>query len=293
MKLQLECLACILEDVLDAGSLLLKKKDLEKLALESVTILAGFDPEKTPSYYITRVHRKLKELAQEPAPFLKKRRATNRVVNRIAARIGKTIKPDWAGFRRLLKWVVWSNTLDFRTAGKGYRFGPKKIEAELQRAVKKGLAVDDTKKIWHAIEKARTILYILDNVGEIAFDKILIEKFLARKNVIACVRGGVMTSDAIIEDLKAIGLEKVVARTIISGTDTLGVLREEISPELKNALERAGFIIAKGQANFYFFSSYPEMTHAPVACLFTTKCEPVARMFKKSGKFAVAKIMKK
>jgi len=291
MKLQLECFACILDDVLDAGALLLNTRDLEELARQSVGILADADPETTPSVYITRVHRKLKELAHEPEPFLEKRHECNRVVNRIATRIGQTIPSNYTGFKRLLRWVVWSNTLDFRTAGKGYRFLPKKIEADLRLNIKKGLAVDDRPRIWKALQHARKILYILDNVGEIAFDKIFIKKFFTGREVVVCVRGGVLTSDATASDLTDIGLDKLVSRIIHSGPDTLGIIMEEISQELLDALESSDLVISKGQANFYFFSRYPNVTKAPVVCLFTTKCAPVSRYFKKSGKIAVAKII--
>ncbi len=292
MKLELECFACILDDVLEAGALLLNTRDLEELARQSVGILAGADPAKTPSVYITRVHRKLKELAHDPEPFLEKRRQCNWVGNRIATRIGQTVPSNYAGFKRLLRWVVWSNTLDFRTAGKGYRFSPKKIEADLRRNIKKGLAVDDRPKIWRTLRHARKILYILDNVGEIAFDKIFIRKFFTDKEVVACVRGGVLTSDATVSDLSDIGFDSLVSRVIRSGPDTLGVIMEEISQELLDALESSDLVISKGQANFYFFSRYPNVTKAPVACFFTTKCAPVSRCFKKSGKIAVAKIIK-
>lgn len=293
MKMQLECFACILGDVLDAGSLLLKPKDLETLARRSVNALAGFDPNKTPSFYITRVHRLLKKISRQPKPFWTKRRATNRIVNIIAGRIAKTIKPDFNGFRALLRWVIWSNTLDFRTAGKGYRFGTKQIERELGQSIRRGLAVDDSKKIWRAINKSRAILYILDNVGEIAFDKILVEKFLKGKEVIACVRGGVMTSDAVRSDLSDIGFDAFPARIITSGSDTLGVLGEELSAPLRSAFKTTDLVISKGQANYYFFSSFPEATRASIVCLFTTKCAPVARRFGQTGTCAIAKIMDK
>jgi uncharacterized protein with ATP-grasp and redox domains len=130
-----------------------------------------------------------------------------------------------------------------------------------------------------ALPDARDILFIHDNVGEIAFDKELIRELLLQApgaRVTSALRGGVMTSDATIEDGAAIGLGEV-ATIIASGPDTLGICFAEMTDEMRNAVGRADLVISKGQANFYVMDERPAAILAPVACLLRTKCEVVSR----------------
>lgn len=281
MKLTPYCFPCILEDVIEAGSLLLSEKDLENLSVKAIDILNKADSQKTPSFYITEVHRELKTLSKVEL-FSEKREKCNSICFNIA----KNFRAE-----ELFLWTVWANSLDFRTAGRGYRFNPKLIEEELKRRVEKGLIVNERAEIFKEIGRAKKVLYILDNVGEIAFDRFFMEKFLKRKEIIASVRGGIITSDVVYKDAKDVGLDKIATKIILSGPDTLGILYEELSEELREGFKWADLIIAKGQASFYFFSEYRNITKAKVVLLFTTKCNPVANIFNKKGKAGVATIL--
>lgn len=267
--------------MIEAGSLLLSLEDLEKLSVRVVDILDRADSQKIPSYYITNVHRELKVLSKEEI-FSEKRKKCNKICLDIAGRLRE---------EELFLWTVWANSLDFRTVGKGYRFHPETIERELRSWVKQGLAVDNRGEVFKEIEKAKRILYILDNVGEIAFDRFFMERFLRGKEIIASVRGGMITSDVIYRDAKDVGLDKIVGKIIPSGPDTLGILYEELSEEIMEGFKWADLVIAKGQANFYFFSEYRDITKAKVVLLFTIKCNPVARIFNKKGKVGIATVL--
>lgn len=281
MKLTPYCFPCILEDVIEAGSLLLSEKSLEELSIRAVDILNKADSQRIPSYYITKVHRELKALSKKE-PFSEKREECNRICFDIA----RNLKNE-----ELFLWTVWANSLDFRTAGRGYRFHPEVIEKELRNRVREGLAVDNRGEVFKEIERAKRILYILDNVGEIAFDRFFIERFLRGKNIITSVRGGMITSDVVYKDAENVGLDKIVDKIITSGPDTLGILYEELSLELREGFKWADLVIAKGQANFYFFSEYRDITKAKVVLLFTTKCNPIAEIFNKNGKVGIATVL--
>lgn len=289
MRLQPECIPCIIEDVLEAGGLALDRAGQEELARRAVDLLKDFDPGRTPNYYITLAHRILKGMVGDPKPLLEQRDRTNRVLCRLVEEIKPRIPTDYEGFKKLLSWVVWANSLDFRSVARGYRFDLASIQADLEGKVKSGLAVDDSERIWEAITSSRRVLYILDNVGEIVVDRLFIERFLADHEVVASVRGGVLTSDATLDDARAVGFDSV-ARLIPSGPDTLGVLWEERSEELDRALDWADLVIAKGQANFYTFSEHP-LDRTPLVCLFSAKCDPVARLFGEKGKVGVARLL--
>ncbi len=283
MVVSKECLACIRKDVLTLGRTLLRSEDFKRLKDRIERLLESIEYHRLPSYYITLAHRILKEFDPEMVPLIKQRELTNQQVNRILNRFGR------AGLKQKIRWATWANSLDFRTAGVGYRFSSFH---SLYKKLNRRLAVDERKEIIKLIKGAQHILYILDNVGEIGFDRLLIETIGEERKVICVVRGGIITSDVIREDANFFKINKF-ARVIESGPDTLGILKEELSPMLKKEFKECDLVIAKGQANYYFFSQYPGITKARVISLFTTKCDRVARRFGKTGKIGIAKVIKR
>ncbi len=286
------CLTCILGDVYAAAQQVTPDISTQlKVAKDAMTFLAeSFGHERVPSYYITEVHRILKRDTGIPIPFEESRRQLNRVGLAIAARLKEEAErlEGETRFRFLARWALAGNSLDSRTVGIGYGFDPEKTLQHLQAYVDRGLALDHLDRLYHRVLAKTPILYIHDNVGEIALDKLLIQELRRHGcHVTSALRGGPITSDATMEDGRMIGLEAVADRLIVAGPDTLGISWEEASSELKQALQSASLIIAKGQANYYVFSDHRSKLLGEVFCLFTIKCQPVADVIGVQPKQAV------
>ena len=102
------------------------------------------------------------------------------------------------------------------------------------------------------LEKAKKLVYITDNCGEIVMDKLLIgeiQKKYPGLKVTVLVRGAEVINDATMEDAMQVGLTEIT-EVIPNGTDIAGTWLEEISMEAKTILEEADVIISKGQGNF-------------------------------------------
>ncbi|HVT29791.1 MAG TPA: ARMT1-like domain-containing protein, partial [Lacipirellulaceae bacterium] len=123
-----------------------------------------------------------------------------------------------------------------------------------------------------AAGRARDILYLADNAGEIALDRLLIEQ-LPRGAVTLAVRGNAVINDATLYDARAVGLAKC-ATLIDNGSDAPGTLLPDCSPEFRDAFARADLIIAKGQGNY---ESLAGTSGRPIWFLFVPKCSLVAR----------------
>jgi hypothetical protein len=251
-----------------------------KVARDAMVFLAEtFDHQRVPSYYITEVHRILKRDTGIPIPFEESRRQLNRVALQIAARLQPEAErlEGEARFRFLARWALAGNSLDSRTVGIGYGFDPERTLQHLQGYVDRGLALDHLDRLYQRAQAKTPVLYLHDNVGEIALDKLFIQE-LRRSgcHVTSALRGGPITSDATMEDGRMVGLDGAVDRLIMAGPDTLGISWEEASSDLKEAMGNAALIIAKGQANYYVLSEHRATLPGEVFCLFTIKCQPVA-----------------
>ena len=102
------------------------------------------------------------------------------------------------------------------------------------------------------LEKARKLVYLTDNCGEIVMDKLLIKQIKEKYSDIeltVMVRGAEVINDATIEDAIQVGMCDI-AKVIPNGSDIAGTWVEEISDEAKAALDEADMIISKGQGNF-------------------------------------------
>jgi len=238
-----------------------------------------FGHERVPSYYITEVHRIRKRDTGVPMPFADSRSQLNQVAMQLADQIQARADTldGLRRFRCVALWALAGNSLDSRTVGIGYTFEPAQMLQHLQSYVDRGMAKDQVDELYERILVKTPVLYIHDNVGEIALDKLLIQEIRRHGcHVTSALRGGPITSDATMEDGRTVGLDRAVDSLIQAGPDTLGISWEEASPELREAMRAARLIIAKGQANYYVLSEHRAELAAEIFCLFTIKCQPVA-----------------
>ena len=166
------------------------------------------------------------------------------------------------------------------------------IIEELRVCLSEGLKIDRRVEIFQKAKNSHKILYIHDNVGEIAFDKLLIQELRRYgSSVISVLRGGPITSDATMEDGEEVGLQEAASEIILAGPDTLGISLNEMSDQLKRELQTADLIIAKGQANYYALTEYRSKIPGEIACLFRTKCELVSNDLGETGKINIATLL--
>jgi len=294
---QPECLPCIIDDLWGAIKSEIPGKSTQwEIWQQALRWLADQSlSQKVPSYYITGVHRLLKRISGISFPFQERRNKANRLGQELASLVENESRgrDGFSRFSFLLRIAVAANSLDFRTVGLGYESPLQELKRNLLQSAQE-LAVDETRGIYSRCQQASRILYIHDNVGEIALDKLLIGALKAEgKEVVSAVKGGPITSDVILEDAKVVSLEEVSEKIIVAGPDTLGISFEEISEEMVREISSVQLIIAKGQANFYIFSEYHSRVSSPVACLFRTKCDIVSQLFRKKGTVNIAYLLTK
>ncbi|MCP4762967.1 MAG: DUF89 family protein [archaeon] len=108
------------------------------------------------------------------------------------------------------------------------------------------------------IHENEAVVILLDNAGEIVFDKILIEILVEMGiPVIGVVKGEPISNDATMEDAEEIGLTDICP-IISTGSYDLGFNPNHASQEFLNVIESAPIIIAKGQANFESINVFRE-----------------------------------
>lgn len=268
----------------------------EKVRQACLDYMSGkFDLEREPSEFITGVHRILKRILSKDMPFQALREKCNAIGVALSRRVEKETEslPARDRFQLRLRWAIAGNELDFRTVGAGYEMTEEEIHARLADSVARPLAVDRTDDIFAICGAAKDVLYVPDNVGELAFDRLLVAEIRrGGARVTVPLRGGPITSDAVVTDGDACGIPAAADRVIVAGPDTLGISWREMSADLRAAIAAADVVVGKGQANYYVLSEHKAEIPGRVISLLRTKCDYVSGEFGLKGKVSVATVLK-
>lgn len=183
----------------------------------------------------------------DPDQLKQEREQSNKFVMERLPEITKLIERQEDPVYAALQFAALGNYLDF-AALKG-KVSFSQLEEMLQSALTMDLSKEVYAQFCHDLAKGKTLLYITDNAGEIAFDRLLAEalqKAYPHIQITFMVRGGVIHNDATREDAEAVGLAFPIidSGNAIGGTDLTRISREALQ-----AVEKADVIIAKGMGN--------------------------------------------
>ena len=166
--------------------------------------------------------------------------------NRLAMELYKEWKPKVLKFKNplelALRLSIAGNIMDY---GAINNFD---IHQTIEHVLNADFAIDHTSLFKQRIHKAKSILYLADNAGEIVFDKLFLET-IGHPDVTLAVRGGNTLNDATVQDAQEIGIDSV-AKLISNGFDAPSTILEQCSTEFLAVYHSADLIISKGQGNF-------------------------------------------
>jgi uncharacterized protein with ATP-grasp and redox domains len=222
----------------------------------------------------TGIHRKAYSILNDKDPYREKKAQSNAIASgimpKVRAHIAKAQAKD--RFRLAVLASIIGNTFDFGV--QGHDVATDNFGAFFDEMFMHGLDVDDTEKIG-ALAKNGNVVYITDNCGEIYFDELVLELLKEMgSRVTLVVRGEYILTDATMDDVHSMGLDKKVYRVLTTGSNAVGVNVKEAPAETLEAMRNASVIIAKGMANY---ESLSEEGFAPIAYLLRAKCDPVSR----------------
>jgi len=142
------------------------------------------------------------------------------------------------------------------------------------------LAINDYDTFKQSLLDTGHLLILLDNTGEIVFDKLLVETMLNTfpdLEIICSVRSAPIINDATLEDAKFVGLTDLVQ--VIEASATPGIDIPTTTDEFKKQFFlKDGVILSKGQGNFESLYGM-EIPNKEVYYLLKAKCSLMERLF--------------
>jgi len=266
VEIALDCVPCLVRQAVAAVRMVTDRADEQEQVIKRVlSVLQGMSFGETPPRLATEIHRVIREELGVADPYLEVKEQSTRLANRIVAGLESRVADAEDPFGMALKLAIAGNVIDF---GVGVDF--EGIEADVMDALEWSLPPREVLALRHAIDRAETILYLGDNAGEVAFDRLLLQQMPAEK-VTFVVRGGPVINDATREDAEAVGLHHLVD-IVDNGSVAPGTVLELCSQSFREHFRSADLIIAKGQGNYESLSSEA----APIFFLLKVKCPVLA-----------------
>ncbi len=177
-----------------------------------------------------------------------------------------------------VKLAVAGNIIDY-----GAHTQPDDITSKIKELIEWPFTIDHTNKLFDRIKKAKRILYLGDNAGEIVFDKLLIE-LLQHPDLTYVVRGKPVINDVTYEDAGFIVMDQV-CNIISNGFDAPSTLLDYCSDEFIDAFQQSDLVISKGQGNY---EGLMNMDQKSICFLLMAKCKPIANILRvKEGSLIV------
>lgn len=270
MTISLDCYPCFVRQTLEAARMAVDDERVHRQILDAVMErLTRLPLGATPPQVGQAIHRLIRERVATDDPYREVKQRYNALAMDMLPRLREMVLRSADPLRTAARLAIAGNVIDF---------GPSAAEVDLDEvvamALRTELAVDDSAALEVALAGARSVLYLADNAGEIAFDRLLVEAIARRwdAEIAVVVRGLPVLNDATVADAAFAGLD-VYARILPSGSDAPAVVLAECTPHLAEAFGAADVIIAKGQGNYESLSGEA----VPAFFLLTAKCAVVAR----------------
>lgn len=195
--------------------------------------------DEPPSLFTSRLLLETHAALGVEDPFARARIEMNDLARRVAEAAREKIERSNDPLHTAMLYAAAGNIID---VGPRASFDLNAALAELQ------FKHDDYHVFRENLHGAQRITYLLDNAGEIFFDRLLIER-LAGFQLTLVVKAGPILNDALLSDADAAGLGQF-GRVMTTGNRFLGVSYDDSSDEFKSAFDNADIVIAKGHANF-------------------------------------------
>jgi uncharacterized protein with ATP-grasp and redox domains len=182
------------------------------------------------------------------------KKESNDLVLKMYPELRETVKKSRDPLRTAVRLAIAGNIIDF---GVVQKFN---LEDTIREVLKKRFAIDDYRKLKEKLKNAKTLLFFVDNAGEIGLDKLLVETFLETtkfEKISYVVKGGPIINDATLEDAVYIGLDGLPNSeflAISNGEEGTGPARS--SRTVKRWIREYDLVISKGQGNYEGLSEH-------------------------------------
>ena len=272
MDISYECGPCFLRQAREALYLSTDDENVKMQVMEeifkflSTTFKAGTNSNSTGS----SMHKIIKQKTGCMDPYYKEKVEGNEIALKYLPEVKKILDED-DSLENYVKIAIIGNILDF-----GAFTLDDDIEGVIKSSLKKDLAVKDIEEFENSLKTHDKVLYLVDNTGEIVFDKLLLAKLKEYDlDITIAVKSEPILNDATRVEALDVGLDEF-GKLVEIGAGTVGYVDSEISDEFRQIFDDHEFVISKGMGNYEGLTEI-DLSKKDIYFLLCVKCNTIAR----------------
>lgn len=244
----------------------------------------NFNEDSQPNKIATEVNQYIKQKTNCADAYLMQKEMSNEIALSLMPKVRDILKND-DSLETHVKLAIVGNILDFGAYGVNTDF-----KSLIRTNLNKSLSINDIEEFEKAMDFHSDALYLVDNAGEIVFDKLLIEKIKEYEvDVTVAVKDSPIVNDACMKEAIDAGLGEL-AEIVSVGSDSGGIVEEMFSDDFRSVFDKSNFIISKGMANYEGLTEI-NLEEKDVFSLLCSKCNPISKSLSVDiGSFVLKKL---
>ena len=266
MKINEQCLPCLVNQAIKTANLT-NAQNREELYKKIFALLSQLDFSKTNPEIVGESYRLIKQHIGCDDPY----KETKTYYNQFFLANIDSYDEKIHSIEDAVKYAIVANIIDFNPVHSNVDEDIRNFFSNIDNLE---FAINDIDLLLDDIQKAKSILYVGDNCGEICFDKLLIKRMKninPQCQIYFGVRGEAVVNDNTEEDAYFVGMDEYAA-IVSNGDYSLGTIISRTSPEFREIYRNADVVIAKGQANYESLSEEEKNIYF----LLMAKCKVIA-----------------
>ena len=242
---------------------------IAKICKEATSILDTAHPKTTTPELAAVIFEKIRAYTGVSDPYLEIKEKSLEGVLSIYPEIARKVDTSKDSLRAALVASAVGNVIDFGVPD--LSFSPQSIVDEYESLT---FIIDDYEQLKDELSKAKKILFVADNAGEIVLDRLSLEwmKVNLEAEVVFAVRGGPVINDAILKDAMDSDIGEL-AEIVDTGSAIPGALLKLASKKFIRVYDESDLVISKGQGNFEVLEGEAKN----IFFILKAKCDVVAR----------------
>ena len=272
MKISYECGPCFLRQAREALDL---STDDEMLKMEVIgeifTYLSqNFSSGTNSNNTGSTMHEIIKRKTGCRDPYYQEKIESNRLALKYLPDVKKILDND-DSLENYVKIAIVGNIMDF-----GAFTLDDDIESVIKNSLEKDLAIKDIEEFENSLRSNDKVLYLVDNTGEIVFDKLLLNKMKEYDlDITIAVKSEPILNDACMPEALDAGLDEF-GDIVEIGAGTVGYVDSKISDEFREIFNNHKFIISKGMGNYEGLTEI-DLSDKEIYFLLCAKCNTISR----------------
>lgn len=272
MKISYECGPCFLRQAREAMDLSTDDDALKMEIMEDVFkfLSDNFKLNTNSNGTGSAMHNLIKQKTGCMDPYYREKIKGNEIALRFLPEVREILKKD-NSLENHVKIAIIGNILDF-----GAFTLDDDVESVIKQSLKNDLAIKDIEGLETSLKTNDRLLYLVDNTGEIVFDKLLLSKIKEYDmDITIAVKSEPILNDACRKDALEVGLDEY-GEIVDMGCGTVGYVDSEISDEFREIFNGHKLIISKGMGNYEGLSEI-DLSSKDIYFLLCAKCNTISK----------------